>query len=114
MHGRQASAGGHDGCSSYGAVGTTVHAYRAESVTGSFADHGEAARDEELASGAGYVSGEDRVGEGSPGVYQWSWSWEAIRLDGVVSIAEKHLDDVVGPAGGAGGGIDLEVVDRME
>ena len=72
------------------------------------------ARDEELASGAGYVSGEDRVGEGSPGVYQGSWSWEAIRLDGVVSIAKKHLDDVVGPAGGAGGGIDLEVVDRME
>ena len=56
LHGRQASAGSYDGYSSYRAVGATVYAYRAESVTGSFADHGEAARDEELASCTGYFS----------------------------------------------------------
>ena len=108
------SAGGYDGCSSYGAVSATVHAYRAESVTGSLADHREAACDEELASGASYFSGEDLVGEGSSGVHKGSWSREAVSLGKIVSVAEEFLDGVVCPSSGAGGRIDLEVVHCME
>ena len=107
-------AGGYGGCSSYGTVSATVHAYRAESVTGSLADDGKAACDEELASGAGYFSGEDLVGEGSPGVHQGAWSRVAVGLGGIVSVAEELLDGVVCPFSGVEGGIDLEVVHSME
>ena len=62
--GTSAYTGSYDGYSSYRAVGATVYSYRAESVTGSLADHGEAARDEELASCAGYFSSKDPVGKG--------------------------------------------------
>ena len=57
-------------------------------------------------SGAGYFSGEDLVGEGSPGVHQGAWSMEAVSLGRIMSVAEEFLDGVVCLSSGAGGRID--------